>query len=150
LVSGGGKPARSTGRAIEVSKAFLLHRGVLLYIPLSRLSLPIYALTVAAFTCAAIYFAGEAEVIFGQKDPRRVVIDEIAGMLVTMLGIGLTHQALIAGFVLFRIFDITKPYPANLIDRKMKGGAGIVLDDVVAGIYANLALRAVMALGLIP
>lgn len=85
--------------------------------------------------------AGEAERIFGKKDCRVIVIDEVVGVFFTMFLFPPTLFYLIAGFLLFRVFDILKPFPAGWIDRKISGGPGVVLDDIVAGIYANLSLH---------
>jgi len=82
--------------------------------------------------------------LIGGKDPSSIVIDEIAGMTVTLLGIPLTPFSLILGFLVFRAFDILKPFPIRLLDQKVPGGAGIVLDDVMAGIYGNLLIRIVL------
>ncbi len=78
------------------------------------------------------------------KDPRKVVSDEVAGMLVTYLGVSTGWAGWLAGFVWFRIFDIWKPFPARHAER-LPGGWGITADDLVAGVYANLALRATLA-----
>lgn len=93
------------------------------------------------FIAVSIRIAGEAETIFNQKDSGCIVIDEIAGMLVTFFLVPWSAQNILIGFVLFRIFDIVKPFPIRLIDKKLAGGAGVVLDDVVAGIYANVLLH---------
>lgn len=74
------------------------------------------------------------------KDPKIVVIDEVIGMLVSLVAIPKTTQFLILAFVLFRIFDIVKPFPARRIE-KLPAGWGIVFDDVIAGIYANLLIQ---------
>ena len=94
---------------------------------------------------AALFFLGvaassRAEAIFGRKDPSEVVIDEFAGMLVAMLWLPVTWQSIASVFLLFRLFDILKPFPANRCE-KFKGGLGVMADDLVAGIYANLAYR---------
>jgi len=89
----------------------------------------------------AIYLSSKAEILFNKKDPSEVVIDEVAGYFIAVLFL---PKSLINGaiaFVFFRIFDIFKPYPANLIDEKMGGGCGVVFDDVIAGIYANAAAQ---------
>ncbi len=85
--------------------------------------------------------------IFGadRKDPQQVVIDEFAGFLIAITGHPLTPFTLFAGFILFRIFDITKPPPAKAVE-KLPSGLGIVLDDVVAGVYANISLCLVRAI----
>jgi phosphatidylglycerophosphatase A len=73
-------------------------------------------------------------------DPGIIVIDEVVGMLIALLFVPKTTFFLIAAFILFRIFDITKPYPVRNMER-FPGGWGIVLDDVIAGIYANIAIQ---------
>jgi phosphatidylglycerophosphatase A len=80
---------------------------------------------------------------FGRKDPGEVVVDEVAGQLLALLFVPATWQALALGFLLFRVFDILKPYPAGALER-LPGGVGIMADDLAAGIYANLALQAVI------
>jgi phosphatidylglycerophosphatase A len=85
-----------------------------------------------------------AAIIFHSEDPPPIVIDETAGIFITLFLIPLSWTSIIAGFVLFRIFDILKPFPVGLIDRRFRGGVGIVLDDVVAGIYSNIGLRVVL------
>jgi phosphatidylglycerophosphatase A len=94
----------------------------------------------------AISVSGKAANIMRMDDPSSVVIDEVAGMFVTLFLIPLSWMSVIAGFVLFRIFDIVKPFPVGLIDKKVHGGAGIVLDDVMAGIYANVGVRMILIL----
>ena len=84
--------------------------------------------------------ATHAERYFGAIDPGPVVIDEVLGMLVTLAFIPAGWTAAVCGFVLFRIFDVIKPFPANKLEH-FHGGFGIMADDAMAGIYANLALR---------
>jgi phosphatidylglycerophosphatase A len=93
------------------------------------------------FVPPAIWVAGRAETILGRKDAAVVVIDEVAGMLITLAGLPLTAFNTAAGFALFRALDIIKPFPAKSIERGLAGGWGIVLDDAVAGLYSNLLLR---------
>jgi len=97
---------------------------------------------------AAVYLAGTwssnyAAVIFGRKDPSKVVIDEVAGFLVTMMFIPATPVRIIFGFIFSRLFDIVKPPPARQAES-LRGGNGIMLDDVIAGIYGNLAMWAIV------
>ncbi len=92
---------------------------------------------------AAIWIADEAENILKQKDPGCIVIDEVAGYSVAMAALPITWQSLTAGFMLFRFFDILKPFPVNYFERNYSGGAGVVLDDVVAGLMAALVLQIV-------
>jgi phosphatidylglycerophosphatase A len=106
------------------------------------------AFLAAIFTLAAIGAASRANHIFGRHDDQRIVIDEVAGYLVTMIGITPSAWNLVAGFVVFRIFDILKPWPCRTIDRKMPGGAGVVLDDIMAGIYGLIVMQIATRLGL--
>ena len=73
------------------------------------------------------------------KDPGAIVVDEVAGMILSVLLVPLTPAVLVAGFVLFRVFDVVKPFPANLAQR-LRGGIGVMADDVVAGAYALVLL----------
>lgn len=111
------------------------------YLVLARLPLPVYAATLVPFFFLASWVAGRAEEIFGEKDSGKIVIDEVMGYLITMAGVPLSWQAVVAGFFLFRFFDIVKIEPARWCDQRLKNGYGVVLDDVVAGIYAAIALR---------
>jgi len=100
---------------------------------------------VQAIAIVAIFFAGAwggsvAERHFGRTDPGQVVIDEVMGMLITLFLNPVGWTGAIAGFLLFRIFDVIKPYPANQLE-KLHGGFGVMADDGMAAIYANLALR---------
>lgn len=92
----------------------------------------------------SIWISGNASKILKMEDPSAVVIDEVAGIFVTMFLIPVSWTGIIAGFILFRFFDILKPFPAGLVDRKVKGGTGIVLDDILAGVYANVCLRIIL------
>lgn len=89
----------------------------------------------------AIWSSHRSHSILGRVDPREIVIDEVAGFLLTVIFIPFTLRNLIAGFFLFRFFDILKPPPVRTIERKVTGGFGIVLDDLLAGVYAHLSLR---------
>ncbi len=96
-------------------------------------------LLVAAFALAA-WISGRAERALGSHDPSQIVIDEICGMALALAGHPLDPGWLVAGFVAFRFFDILKPWPIRLLDRRIPGGIGTVLDDAAAGLCANLAL----------
>lgn len=93
------------------------------------------------FILFSIAIAGHAEKILNQKDPGLIVIDEIAGIIITLACAPVNLAILAAGFFIFRFFDILKPFPIRWIEKKIPGGAGIVLDDVVAGIFSNIVLR---------
>jgi phosphatidylglycerophosphatase A len=81
----------------------------------------------------------------GRHDPGAVVIDEVVGQWLTLALLPLTPISYLAGFILFRIMDVAKPWPAGWIDRKVAGPWGVMLDDVVAGIYAALAALLVLS-----
>ncbi|HVA84548.1 MAG TPA: phosphatidylglycerophosphatase A [Candidatus Binataceae bacterium] len=105
--------------------------------PLAALAL------IAALFAVGCWLSERAEKLLDQHDSSHIVIDEMVGMALTMyLCPAAGWMALGAGFALFRLFDILKPEPAGLIDRRLRGGVAVMLDDVVAAIYANLVLHA--------
>ncbi len=114
--------------------------GVALFWGISGLPILHYILFAVVFILFSCWVSDKAAVEFGEKDPQKIVIDEVAGYIVTMIGHAWSWKAAIAGFVFFRIFDILKPFPAGWADKKLKGGVGIVMDDVFAGVYANICL----------
>lgn len=89
----------------------------------------------------AIWIANVAAKTLKRKDPGCIVIDEIAGMVVTLIGLPFNLTTVVTGFILFRILDILKPFPIRILDKRVSGGLGIVADDVVAGIFANALMR---------
>lgn len=109
-------------------------------------SWPFYAqaLLLAVIFALSVYASGEAAVMFDRSDPSQVVCDEITGYLIAVLFIPFTLFNAILAFILFRFFDILKPYPIRQIDRGVHGGLGIVLDDVLAGVFANVCAQAVL------
>ena len=115
--------------------------GLPLCFLLSRLDLLKSLICILIFILFAMGIASAAEKIIKQRDPGQIVIDEIAGLMVTLAGLPFNLKTALAGFIIFRVFDILKPFPIRMIDRSVGGGSGIVLDDVVAGIYGNLIIR---------
>ena len=115
--------------------------GLLLWWPLAGLSLTAYLATVAVLFIVGVASAGAAEKILDRGDPEVVVIDEIVGVLIALAAVPLHPVAALAGFALFRLFDIAKPFPVGWVDRHLHGGLGIMLDDVAAGLYALLVLH---------
>ena len=107
----------------------------------SKISLPMAILLTLIIILGAVWAAHHAERQLGTSDPGCIVIDEIAGMCVTLIGIPLTWTTGIAGFFLFRLFDIIKPPPVRQLERRLKGGWGVVMDDVAAGVMAHMVLR---------
>ena len=86
------------------------------------------------------------ETVYQRRDPGVIVIDEVAGMLVTLMAVPVGVGGAVLAFALFRVFDILKPFPARHAER-LPGGWGVMADDVIAGIYAQLVLRALLAVG---
>ncbi len=113
---------------------------------ISRLNIYQSVIYTLLFIFFAIWVAAAAAKILKKEDPAEIVIDEIAGLIVTFVGLPFTLKTAIAGFIIFRAFDILKPFPIRTLEKKVAGGAGVVLDDVMAGIYGNLILRLVMYL----
>jgi phosphatidylglycerophosphatase A len=111
---------------------------------LSRLNFLQSVICILVFILFAIGIASAAEKILKQKDPGQIVIDEIAGLMVTFAGLPFNLKTVLAGFIIFRVFDILKPFPIRNLEKRVGGGSGIVLDDVLAGVYSNLILRLVI------
>ncbi len=127
--------------------------GTLAAIPielfLSRIGFPVYELTLLTFFFFSSWIAEKAQNHWQKSDDRRIVIDEMMGYLLTMFWIPKTTLFIILGFFLFRFFDIVKPPPIRLIERA-KGGFGVVLDDVLAGVYSNIILQIICYFTLSP
>ncbi len=118
--------------------------GVPLYLLFSRLSVTGYLIATLFFTAFSVYISHRAEIILNEKDSSKIVIDEFPGFLVAMILVPTNWKTIAAAFLIERFFDIAKIYPANLVEKKIPGGLGVVLDDVVAGIYTCLILHAVL------
>jgi phosphatidylglycerophosphatase A len=112
---------------------------------LNRLGALSGGLILVAFLWLALWSADQAWKLAGRDDPQEIVVDEAAGFLVTLFLAPLTWLSLVLGVVLFRVFDIWKPFPVRRAER-IRGGAGILLDDIAAGVYANLSLRVILLL----
>jgi phosphatidylglycerophosphatase A len=116
--------------------------GLLLWLALPDV-LWIQLLAIAIVSAAGVWSGSVAERHFGRRDPGQVVVDEVAGMMVTCVLNPLAGPgAMLVAFVLFRAADIVKPFPVNRLER-LPGGAGIMADDLMAGVYANVALHLV-------
>jgi phosphatidylglycerophosphatase A len=108
---------------------------------ISLMGTDVAAIFVLVLVGLSIWIAHAAEKIEAQNDPKLVVLDEICGMAVTLFALPFSPVFIVGGFALFRVFDILKPFPIRWIDKKVPGGLGIVLDDLLAGILANGVLR---------
>jgi phosphatidylglycerophosphatase A len=105
--------------------------------------------SIAAAVIAGLFVAGSwsgsvAEKYFGRRDPGQVIIDEVMGMLITLFMNPVGWIGALVGFLLFRVADVVKPYPADRLER-LPGGLGVMADDLMAAVYANLALRLALA-----
>lgn len=96
---------------------------------------------VVAGSVLGIYLCGQTAADIGEHDHGAIVWDEIVGYAIALLWAPLHWQTLLLGFVLFRLFDIVKPWPISWLDKKVHGGAGIMLDDIAAGLASLLALQ---------
>jgi len=105
-------------------------------------------ISVAALIIFSIWVCGEAESIIGKKDPGCIVLDEVVGMAVALSGVTPGFINIIAGFFIFRFFDILKPWPIKNLEKIFKGGAGIVADDIGAGIYTSIVLNIILITGI--
>lgn len=117
--------------------------GVLIYLLTAGWSLPAQIALALGVTAIGVWASHVAAVHFGRSDPSQVVIDEVAGQLVTMLGTGAGWKGALIGFLLFRAFDIVKPWPANKLEA-LHGGWGIMADDIMAAVYSCALLHAII------
>ncbi|EIJ33286.1 phosphatidylglycerophosphatase A family protein [Thiothrix nivea] len=112
-----------------------------LYLLLAQWPLWGYVLATLVISVAGIWICGESSRLLGVHDYSGIVWDEFAGFLLTMLAAPVEWGWIVAGFCLFRLFDVWKPWPVRVADRNIHGGLGIMLDDILAGIYAFLCLQ---------
>lgn len=128
----------TAGSLVTAAVLWLLQLG-----PSGRLA------ALGAVIAAGIWSGGRAERVLGRKDPGLVVIDEVAGMMLSVLFVPHTPGVLASAFVLFRIFDVWKPFPADR-SQALRGGWGVMTDDLIAGLYALLVLLLARALTGLP
>jgi phosphatidylglycerophosphatase A len=114
--------------------------GIPLCLLLGSMTAPMALAALTAFVVLAVWAADRGARVLAARDPGCIVIDEMAGILVTLWGLPTDGVVLAAGFVLFRLLDVTKPFPIRRLE-KLPGGLGIVADDLAAGVAANLLLR---------
>ncbi len=118
--------------------------ALLLYALVRAVGLPAAdAVAVIVVFLTGVWAATRTEAVLGTTDPGPVVIDEVLGMLITLAWLPLSPLGIFVGFVLFRIFDVIKPYPARRLEDA-PGGWGIMLDDAMAGVYSHVTLRAMV------
>ena len=116
--------------------------AALLFFALLKPSIPVHISLVILVTALGVLASSRAEKMLNEKDSSHIVIDEFAGYALSLLLLPHTLSYLLVSFLLFRIFDILKPPPIRWIERTIPGGAGIMADDLVAGVYTNLIMHA--------
>jgi phosphatidylglycerophosphatase A len=104
-------------------------------------SFSVYLAVTILVSLVGIWICGKTAQDMGVHDDSSIVWDEVAGMLITMIAVPLSWQTLLAGFVLFRFFDILKPWPISYLDKHVHGGFGIMIDDVLAGLFSLAVLH---------
>jgi phosphatidylglycerophosphatase A len=145
--------AGGAGHAPVAPGSFGSAVGVLLYLPLSAAGPLVYTGASLALLGAGIWSAEVAERVYQRRDDPRIVIDEVVGQLLTLAPLLLLVPAaqrrsplwLLAGFLLFRLIDVWKPGPVAAVERRFEGGAGVMLDDVAAGLVGGLLLCGLLA-----
>lgn len=119
-----------------------------LFMMMSLLPELTYMTLVIVIVIVGLFAAQAYEADILQHDSKEIVIDEVAGFLITMTLVPCNWKTILAGFILFRLFDIFKPWPISYLDENVKGGAGVMVDDIAAGIISNVLLQ--MALNYAP
>jgi len=114
-----------------------------LYFLMMNLSLPVFIALTLVITVVGFWICDIAARDMQVHDHGAIVWDEVAGMLITMIAAPVGLLPLVVGFALFRFFDIIKPWPIKLLDRHVEGGFGIMIDDVLAGVFAAICLQAI-------
>jgi len=112
-----------------------------LYLLMMQMSLVPYLIIVAIVCITGIWICDKSSKLLGVHDHGGIVWDEFAGFFITMIAAPAGWVWIVIGFVFFRIFDIWKPWPISLLDKKVDGGLGIMIDDIVAGIYALICIQ---------
>jgi phosphatidylglycerophosphatase A len=106
-------------------------------------SVTVYWMAMVGGVGVSIALSSRATENFGSTDPHQVVVDEFIGQLITFFMLPITWRVLVLGFLLFRFYDIIKPFPVHTMEE-LEGGVGVTMDDVIAGIYANVTLALIL------
>lgn len=139
-----------SGHAPRAQGTFGTLAAIPLYWMLASLPLGGYLAVVVAMFALGVWLCGRTARDMAVHDHPGIVWDEFVGFLITMTAAPLAWQWVLAGFVLFRVFDIVKPWPIRWLDRQVHGGLGIMIDDVLAGVFAAICLQALIRSGLLP
>ena len=135
-----------SGLAAKAPGTFGTLAAVPLYCLFALLPLSVYVVILLVAFVAGVWLCGESSRRLGVHDHGGIVWDEFVGFWLTMVAAPFSLTAVVLGFILFRIFDIWKPWPIRWADHRVEGGLGIMLDDVLAGIYAAVCLHLALAL----
>ena len=130
-----------SGLAPKAPGTFGTLMAIPLYLLLSQLPLLVYAVVLVVFFLVGIYLCGKTADDLGVHDHPGIVWDEFVGFWITMFAAPAGLLWLVIGFALFRLFDIWKPWPIKIFDKNMESGLGIMIDDVLAGIYALIIIQ---------
>jgi phosphatidylglycerophosphatase A len=137
-----------SGLAAKMPGTFGTLAALPLVVLLSHISSFSVYLIITILVCVlGIWICGKTAEDMGVHDDSSIVWDEVAGMLITMLAVPLSWQTVLVGFMLFRFFDILKPWPISYLDKHVHGGFGIMIDDVLAGLFAVACLHLCLVLG---
>ncbi len=129
-----------TGLAAKAPGTFGTLVGIPLYLIMQPLPLAVFCLITIALFIVGIWICDQTANELGVHDHPGIVWDEVVGYLITMIFAPVGWLWIVIGFILFRIFDIWKPWPIRMIDQRVSGGFGIMLDDVIAGVFALVSL----------
>ncbi len=130
-----------SGLAPKAPGTFGTLAAIPFFLLMQPLSLPVYLGIFVVASLVGIVICGRTSDDLGVHDHPGIVWDEFCGYWLTMIAAPAGWQWVVIGFVLFRIFDIWKPFPVNLVDKKVHGGFGIMVDDLIAGVYALIVLQ---------
>ncbi|OQX34517.1 MAG: phosphatidylglycerophosphatase A [Oceanospirillales bacterium LUC14_002_19_P2] len=133
-----------SGLAPKAPGTFGTLAAIPLYLLLSQLSLPVYVVVLVLASMLGIWLCGKTAKDLGVHDHPGIVWDEFCGYWLTMLAAPAGWLWIIVGFILFRLFDIWKPWPISLADKRMPGGMGIMVDDLIAGLYALIVMQVIV------
>ncbi|WP_018694041.1 phosphatidylglycerophosphatase A family protein [Algicola sagamiensis] len=133
-----------SGLAPKAPGTFGTLAAIPIFLFLSFLTLPLYLGVVFLFAIAGIYICGKAANDASCHDHPAIVWDEVVGFLITMIAVPPSVATVCVGFIAFRVFDIVKPWPISYFDKQVHGGLGIMLDDVIAGIFAAITVHLLM------
>ncbi|TRW48102.1 phosphatidylglycerophosphatase A [Aliidiomarina halalkaliphila] len=136
-----------TGLAPKAPGTFGTLPAILLVWLFAPLDVAAYLGVVAVVTLVGIYLCGQTAKAMGEHDAPAIVWDEIAGYMIAMIAVPVSWLTLLVAFVIFRFFDILKPWPIRWLDQKVHGGLGIMLDDVLAGFFTLLLMHIALSLG---